>query len=429
MDDIMIELGKVSPRSAVSMLFFSWFIALFFFAAITLLFMGKYAQKEEVSGHVITRNIIRLNSERTGHVEKVLVAVGEKVKKNQPLVRIRNIEPNILSEHGDMTATSQSAERIRKLLEETEYDKKQIQSTYENQKKLINLQRDQLTKDIALNLKISETIERRLKIAEENKNQYEYLVKQRATAKISLQDAIMRYESVIQEQANNEVNLTNSKQRLLELEQRENEAKYSNSKSQSEILRQQHELKENLEALNRSEEYILLSPAAGIVDAISVFSGGQINRLYPLMLIRANDMDDKPTVLLDVSSSSIGFADEGTEVILRFNSFPYESYGVVKGKIIRNSASTLLAPEMGNTNKEKIEQQTYLVEVALDFDQKITKIRPDWLKDGMTVKGSLKLKELTLFEWLFLPVVKGIKRNPDYFSTYNNDAVVRGNSL
>lgn len=429
MDDIMIELGKVSPRSAVSMLFFSWFIALFFFAAITLLFMGKYAQKEEVSGHVITRNIIRLNSERTGHVEKVLVAVGEKVKKNQPLVRIRNIEPNILSEHGDMTATSQSAERIRKLLEETEYDKKQIQSTYENQKKLINLQRDQLTKDIALNLKISETIERRLKIAEENKNQYEYLVKQRATAKISLQDAIMRYESVIQEQANNEVNLTNSKQRLLELEQRENEAKYSNSKSQSEILRQQHELKENLEALNRSEEYILLSPAAGIVDAISVFSGGQINRLYPLMLIRANDMDDKPTVLLDVSSSSIGFADEGTEVILRFNSFPYESYGVVKGKIIRNSASTLLAPEMGNTNKEKIEQQTYLVEVALDFDQKITKIRPDWLKDGMTVKGSLKLKELTLFEWLFLPVVKGIKRNPDYFSTYNNDAIVRGNSL
>lgn len=425
----MIELGRVSPRSAASMLFFSWLIAIFFFTALALLFMGKYAQKEEVSGHVITRNIIRLSSERSGHIEKVLVVAGEKVTKNQPLVRIRNIEPNILTEQGDMTASSKSAERLKNLLGDTENDKKQVQSTYENQKKLINLQRDQLTKDVELNLKISETIERRRKIAEENKNQYEYLLKERATSKISLQDAIMRYESVIQEQANNEMNLTNSKQRLLELEQRENEASYSHSKNLSEILRQQHELKESLEALNKSEEYILLSPTDGIIDAISVFSGGQMNRLYPLMLIRATDVNDEPTVLLDVSSSSIGFADEGTEVILRFDSFPYESYGVIKGKIIRNTASTLMAPDMGVIKKEKEDEPTYLVEVALDFNDKRTKIQPSWLKDGMTVKGSLKLKELTLFEWLFLPVLKGIKRNPDYFSTNNNDSVVHGNSL
>jgi membrane fusion protein len=57
----------------------------------------------------------------------------------------------------------------------------------------------------------------------------------------------------------------------------------------------------------------------------------------------------------------------------------------------------------------------YLVEVALQFDRS-DKIAPQWLKDGMTVQASIQLQQLSLLEWLFLPLHKAIQRNPDFFS-------------
>lgn len=70
---------------------------------------------------------------------------------------------------------------------------------------------------------------------------------------------------------------------------------------------------------------MLLSPVDGVVDAISVFAGARAEAGNSLMLIRT-----RTTVVLDIKTSSIGFAESGTEVVLRIDSFPYERYGVIK---------------------------------------------------------------------------------------------------
>jgi membrane fusion protein len=69
---------------------------------------------------------------------------------------------------------------------------------------------------------------------------------------------------------------------------------------------------------------------------------------------------------------------------------------------------------LGGSADKQADAAVYLVEVVLDFSDPRTRIREHWLKDGMTLRGSLRLEPLSLVEWLFLPLLKGSQRNPDY---------------
>ena len=45
----------------------------------------------------------------------------------------------------------------------------------------------------------------------------------------------------------------------------------------------------------------------------------------------------------------------------------------------------------------------------------VSTIDRSWLKDGMTISATYSGPELSLIEWLFLPVIKGVQRNPDFW--------------
>ena len=106
-------------------------------------------------------------------------------------------------------------------------------------------------------------------------------------------------------------------------------------------------------------------------------------------------------------------------MVLRIDSFPYERYGVIKGHILTTPASTFVDTPLGGPHTEQNAAPTYLVEAQLEFAKGLTKIQQDWLRDGMTVRASLKQEDLSLFEWLFLPVLRGMQRNPDYLAEFH----------
>lgn len=420
----MLDVGKVSPRSALSPLLLAWVVCAFFFTALIILFIGRYAEKEEVTGRVITRDVVRISSERAGYIEEVLPQPGAEIHKNQPLLRIRNLDPDTLSELGGKPGSTDNVAGVEALLVDVGVDEQKVQTSYDVEKKILNLQIDQVKKSVELNAKIYQSIQYRVGIAAGERQRYERLAKQGAVSEAALHEVITRHESALQELVSNELEQSNAQQKILELKQRDSDADYSRSTRLSSLASQKQELLERLDSLKKAQEYVLLSPVDGVIDAVSVFAGGRAEAGHPLMLIRTRTTKPvAPTVMLDVKASSIGFADSGAEVVLRIDSFPYERYGVIKGHILRTPSSTFVDSPLGDARDEQNAAPTYLVEVQLDFAKASTKIKPAWLRDGMTVKASLKHEELNLFEWLFLPLVKGMQRNPDYLSEFREAPV------
>jgi membrane fusion protein len=420
----MLDVGKVSPRSALSPLLLAWFVCAFFFTALIILFIGRYAEKEEVTGRVITRDVLRISSERTGYIEEVLAQPGAIIHKNQPLLRIRNVDPDTLSERGGKSGSTNNVKGVEALLVEVSADEQKAQASYDVEKDLLKLQLDEVSKSLDLNSKIYQSIQYRVNIAARERQHYERLAKQGAVSEAALHEVIARHESALQELVSNELDQSTAQQKILELKQRASDADYSRSTRLSTLASQKQDLLERLDTLKKAQEYVLLSPVDGEIDASSVFAGARAEAGNPLMLIRTHTPRPvAPTVMLDVKASSIGFAEPGTEVVLRIDSFPYERYGVIKGHILRTPSSTLVDSPLGTPHDEQSATPTYLVEVQLDFAKASTKIQQAWLRDGMTVKASLKHEELNLFEWLFLPVVKGMQRNPDYLSEFREAPV------
>jgi len=415
----MLDVGKVSPRSALSPLLLAWVVCAFFFTALIILSIGRYAEKEEVTGRVITRDVVRISSERAGYIEAVLVEPGTTVHKDQPLLRIRNVDPDTLSERGGLSGSADNVASVEALLVGVGVDEQKVQASYDVENKLISQQVDQLNRSLELNNKIHQSIQSRVEIAALERQRYEHLARQGAVSETALHEAIGRHESAAQELVSNELDQSNAQQKILELKQRDSDADYSRSTRLSALASQKQELLERLDSLKKAQAYVLLSPVDGVIDDIPMFAGARAEAGSPMMLIRTRTTEAvAPTVMLDVKASSIGFAKPGTEVVLRIDSFPYERYGVIKGRILRTPSSTLADSPLGVPHNEQDAAPTYLVEVQLEFAKGSTKIQQDWLRDGMTVRASLKQEELSLFEWLFLPVVKGVQRNPDFLSEF-----------
>lgn len=394
---------------------FGWLICLFFFMLAALLMVGEYARKEEVQGRVLTRDVVRIASEGNAHVQEVLVVAGQPVHKDQPLLRIRPQEPENFSEGSGQTTATQSAERLDSLLADTHSDEAQAREVHRTQRESLALQIEQLQADMVLNGQIQQSIQRRVAIAAGLQQRHERLAREGAVSEAALNEAIVRHETAQQHLAGNQQARAAARQRLLELQQRDSDASHQLALRLSDIARQRHELFERRETLRKHQQYVLLSPVDGVVDGVSVFAGSQAQAGQPLLLLRIDQpRRPAPTVMLDVSPSSIGFASPGTPVIVRIDAYPYERYGVVKGRIVHSTASTYRDVPLGGSADQQHEGAMYLVEVALDFSDPRTRIREDWLKDGMTLRGSLRLEPLSLMEWLFLPVLKGGQRNPDY---------------
>jgi len=409
----MLEWGTVTPRSALQPLLLGGVLGLFVVAVLVLLSTGSYARKEDVPGRVMTRDVVRIASEKAAHVDEMLVATGEPVKRGQPLIRLHTVNPENIETDGDQALSLRNIERLNELLDDLAAQESQARSAHTVEKDLLQRQLQQLDQDLALNSRIGQSIERRVRVALEERQRHEQLAGEGAVSGSDLDRVVVVHQSALEDQAGNELAKVSTQQRRLELQQRLSQAEQDQAARLGQFGRQRNEWLERLESLGKSQGYVLLSPVDGIVDTVVVFAGGRVEGGQPILLLRVVQPRHPPLrVLLDVGPSVIGFATPGTEVTLRFDAFPYERHGVVKGSVVHSSASTYTAAIPGASNDESREVPTYLVEVEPDFSAAHVSIRPDWLKDGMTVRGSLRLERLSLMEWLFLPVLKGIERNP-----------------
>ena len=101
-----------------------------------------------------------------------------------------------------------------------------------------------------------------------------------------------------------------------------------------------------------------------------------------------------------VPSSAIGFIKNGDRVLLRYQAYPYQKFGMHRGTVMRisRSASTV-------TQEQGVARQpVYRVLVSLDRQDVLAYGKPETLRPGMQLEADIMGERRRLYEWLLEPL-------------------------
>ncbi len=393
--EVILSQPKVMTISCVTLLFV-------FLIGGFYLTQFEYSRKERVQGYLVPeKGLIKLYSERSGVLDELYVGEGQTVVQGQPLARIRNSQAMIDGEELSRTLEKEVSVQIASLEDELEMSKR----VFDEQASDYSRRVDKLKESLLALRSVEATNTERLKIKqtllEKNEQLHQngylsshalYQVQGEYLELLEINERLER-ELVL---GNIEVARLNSELDLLPHQRKIKEAL---------INRELSELRVRLADLQNQYEFLKLAPEHGMVTAIQPSLGSRVSPQTPILNIIPSDSRLQIELLLPTRSS--GFVRIGDKVNIRFDAFPYQKFGIVRGNVVNVDKALILPTQQ--LLPVKIEEAVYRVRADLESQDMSAYGRSFPLKVGMIADADIVLEERSLLEWLLDPLyaVKG----------------------
>ncbi len=137
-------------------------------------------------------------------------------------------------------------------------------------------------------------------------------------------------------------------------------------------------------------EILLAAPVAGRVAALHVLPGRSVAAAEELATMVQSDALE---VILLVPSTAVGSLRPGQTVVLRYDAFPYQRYGVGRGTVTDIAAT--VSPAAGDATVAPADR----VRVTLARNGAPFALRPD-----MSLSASIVIERRSLLDWLLAPL-------------------------
>ncbi|EQD59012.1 secretion protein HlyD family protein, partial [mine drainage metagenome] len=105
-----------------------------------------------------------------------------------------------------------------------------------------------------------------------------------------------------------------------------------------------------------------------------------------------------------VPSQAIGFVRSGQRVVLRYQAFPYQKFGLHEGIVTQVSRSALSPQEVSGLMGQQVTVPLYRVMVRLDQQTVNAYGKPVGLLPGMTLQADILLDRRRLIDWVLEPL-------------------------
>lgn len=328
--------------------------------------------------------ISRVISPQAGTISTVYVRQGQRVAAGTPLLKIQSPDrlPGGQAARGEALATYRRQQEVAKQ-----------SSAAESMRRSAERQRLAVQAEELAAAAESYRRQERLQIERITKNQDRL----RALAPVRAKGYVSETTILALEEA-----LLTQRQRLAELQQQRTEALHELQRTRlrmtemgAEARKAELDTQSALLALERGAtgaqveaEVMLTAARDGIVSALNVTPGAAVQRGQELAaVVRPGD---RLMAELQVPSRASGSLRPGQQVILRYDAFPYQRFGVGHG-VIEEAASTAMAINGGR-------ELAYRVRVRL-LDAGDFALRPD-----MGLTASIVTEKRSLLDWLFAPL-------------------------
>lgn len=151
-----------------------------------------------------------------------------------------------------------------------------------------------------------------------------------------------------------------------------------------------------VEARARLRRHTLRAPIDGLVQDVKVHAGGTV--VEPSKVLMRVVPEDRPVeVEAKILNRDIGFAREGQEVDVKFDTFDFTRYGVVPGTIREVSRTSTEDEDLGRVYRALIELERNTITVNGDE----VRLRP-----GMTATVDVEMGQRRIIEYFLGPILR-----------------------
>jgi membrane fusion protein len=378
-----------------------FFLVLALIAACFSVIFGSYSRKILVSGFVVPdKGLIKIDPPRSGQIDQVLVAEGQHVSKDQPLFVMDVSNVTGLGKTGDLLEVNLGSQHDL------------LRDELVHLSGLQNSERDHLDASIAsLNEQIRDTQEElssRQSFLHLAQAQLHRLQTLEITGAVSLtaRDQAEQAEVDARTQiATLQTQLGTTQGQLLQSEADRRGLPDKQANDRSEIKRQITQIEQQLLQLEEQRALVIRASEAGTVTRITAHVGTNVDAvttpIVPLLTIVPDDSVLQAN--LYVPSNAIGFAKTGGNILLRYEAYPYEKFGLQEAAIAEISRTSVNARELPFPTTG--DDPYYLVVAKLAKSTVTAFGREEPVEPGMKFQADMILESRHLWEWAIEPVI------------------------
>lgn len=375
--------------------------ALIIASSVLLLIQVQYVNKAKVAGFLSpSQGMLTLWSPNGGVIRELYIKEGDRVEKGQALCLIAN----------DANTTSGNTQA--QILEQLTQKKRSLEESLKQQETIAGLERaklkaqsEKLSADWAQNRAQFNLAQNKIQSLRLIENKYQRLYQQQFVSELELEQTRQRVlEAELQLQTmsqtghflQNEITRMEQEHQLLAIttDERKNTLQREINQLQLEILQQEHQ-----------NAHLMVAPKEGIVGNLAVFDHQMVHANQRLLTLLPEH--SQLQAVLVVPSRAAGFIQPGQQVVMRYGAFPYQKFGTQQGKIISIDQAIT---QQGDANVLiPIREPSYLVFVELNAQFIHTYGDTTALKAGMLLDADIYLDHRSLAAWLLDPI-KSISR-------------------
>lgn len=386
----------------------AWFIFLLSSIFITVLFLsiifGTYTRRINVIGEITTQpRAINLFSPQQGFILNSHVAVGDKVKKGDPIYQL---DVSQITNSGNVTqnaieAINSQIAQISKIIDTLNKNKQitlnalQEQINEYSQSHLESLalvkKAEKGMQDMYESMQNYANYQQKGLINNDQYNNQRYLYYQQQTSYQSLQNqTIQENLNIIQLKSDLTTKVAEFDNRILEYQY------------------QLNDLQRQLSEVNARGTLIISAPSDGRIESLSVTEGQMVNQNDSLaQIVPANT--ESYYLVLWIPNESVPYISINDTINIRYEAYPYQKFGQFSGNIVSISKVPASIQEMTTYSGSPISKNSlnyqayYKAMVALNKQEMNDTKRNIQLTNGMKAEVTLFLEKRPIYQWMLSP--------------------------
>jgi membrane fusion protein len=378
----------------------SLFIAFMLLALLFYVYNGHYTRKVTIKG-IITPQDGTLHSVSPANavVEEVLIREGDSVQAGQRILRLS--KENISSSGATFTLVNdkikkqilllqsrkmlialkheQEIQELTKKIERFNIQKKILEQELSHQQDLVT-NKKQLLQRISILVK-----EKAVSIVTHEEAKQEVLL-----ASIDLQKLQRSIQGVISDIQSipSEIELTTITLHM------------TLSEMENELLLFNRELLNNESALG----IYITAPITGTVTALNTSTGQHV--VVGSTLASTYPLYSNLQAHLYIPPEGIGFVEAEQTAAIRLTAFPFQKFGVMKGRVLRVSLTPYQTADLPHQLSDVLDPNRTYYKAIVELEQQHieTNGKQRALKPGLVLEADLMLEKRKLYEWLLAPI-------------------------
>lgn len=372
-------------------------------AVLALLFFGQYSPKDTVRGYIAaTEADVKVFAHSGGTIEEIFVSDGDRVAAGQPLLRL-----------GTSRRAAQSPGTSEAILAALRAEQRSLAAEIDSIREAFAARKAAYHDEQRL-------LERRLALlGEQRDTQLEAVeIAERALGRLARIEPATFVSAGDVDSAR--ARLVEARLRLSAVELDSDEVRTAMRRNAAALSEHPHLLRRRTAEKEAEHQRLaariagalavsaqtVTAPSAGIVTGLLVRGGQTVSASRPLLSLVPAEGQFYAELL--IPTRSIGVIRPGARVLVRYDAFPHQKFGVYDGVVEYVARTTTLPGD--KSFPLPVTEAVYLARVS-GLRQSVPDARAGQpLQSGMTLTADIQRDRRRIIEWLFEPLISAGRR-------------------